>query len=223
MARRVYVFAPPASSIAVAAGRRAQVKVPGDRTREAMLDPGDLCEHSGQKPARAERGPSPVPCGRSRCDDEDQGGEVAAAAHDRRCRALGVPDRPVNAGDSRSLADNPVHRLTFGWAGRPAAQTNLPSWVIFRAQGHETHRVEVVTVPTLIDAGKRSMPGTTAARRRRQGRQSRKAPVDSPMRQGMGRALSAGPPWTRVRATFVPYRGDNCGDEQSLKGSPNRL
>jgi hypothetical protein len=39
----------------VAAGQRAQVKVPGERTREVTLDPGDLCGHSGQK-TKARRG-----------------------------------------------------------------------------------------------------------------------------------------------------------------------
>jgi hypothetical protein len=42
--------------------------VPGERTREVTLDPGDLCGHSGQKtrarpePARTGRGPSPASC-----------------------------------------------------------------------------------------------------------------------------------------------------------------
>jgi hypothetical protein len=45
--------------------------VPGARTREVTLDPGDHCGHSGLKtratrePARTGRGPSPTPCGRS--------------------------------------------------------------------------------------------------------------------------------------------------------------
>ena len=40
MACEVYVSAPPASSMTVTAGQRAQQKVPGERTREVMLDPG---------------------------------------------------------------------------------------------------------------------------------------------------------------------------------------
>ena len=40
MACEVYVSAPPASSAAVTAGQRAQVKVPGQRTREVTLDTG---------------------------------------------------------------------------------------------------------------------------------------------------------------------------------------
>ena len=40
MACEVYVPAPPASSMTVTAGQRAQEKVPGERTREVMLDPG---------------------------------------------------------------------------------------------------------------------------------------------------------------------------------------
>jgi len=35
-----------------------------------------------------------------------------AASSGRRGHARCVPDRPVNAGNSRSLADNPIHRLT---------------------------------------------------------------------------------------------------------------
>jgi hypothetical protein len=40
MACEVYVSAPPASSATVTAGQRAQVKVPGQRTREVTLDTG---------------------------------------------------------------------------------------------------------------------------------------------------------------------------------------
>jgi hypothetical protein len=40
MARWVYVSAPPASSVTVTTGQRAQVYVPGERTREVTLDPG---------------------------------------------------------------------------------------------------------------------------------------------------------------------------------------
>ena len=64
--------APPASSMTVAAGQRAWVKVPVERTREVTLDPGDLMGHSGQKqgPGRSlpgpGRGPSPAQYGRSR-------------------------------------------------------------------------------------------------------------------------------------------------------------
>jgi len=36
-----------------------------------------------------------------------------------------VPDRPVNAGYLRSLVDSPMHRLTCGRTGWPAAQTDL--------------------------------------------------------------------------------------------------
>jgi hypothetical protein len=59
--------------------------------------------------------------------DEDQGAEVATVVRDRRRRARCVPDRPVKAGDSRSLPDSPTYRLTWVWAGRPAAQTDLLS------------------------------------------------------------------------------------------------
>ncbi len=54
--------------------------------------------------------------------DEDQGAEVATFVRDRRRRARSVPDRRVNAGDSRSLTDSPrspvvVLRYLFdpGW------------------------------------------------------------------------------------------------------------
>ena len=46
---------------------------------------------------------------------------------DRRRHARCVPDRPVNAGYLRSLADSPMHRLTCGRAARPAAHTDLLS------------------------------------------------------------------------------------------------
>ena len=59
--------------------------------------------------------------------DEHQGAEVPTVARDRRRRARCVPDRPVNAGNSRSLPDSPIHRLTCVQAGRPAAHTDLLS------------------------------------------------------------------------------------------------
>jgi hypothetical protein len=40
MACEVYVPAPPASSATIAAGQPAQVKLPGQRTREVALDTG---------------------------------------------------------------------------------------------------------------------------------------------------------------------------------------
>jgi hypothetical protein len=40
MARSVYVSAPPASSVIVPAGQRAQVEVRAERTREVTLGPG---------------------------------------------------------------------------------------------------------------------------------------------------------------------------------------
>ena len=50
---------------------------------------------------------------RSLYGDEDQGADVLAIARDHhRRRARCVPDRPVNAGNSRSLSDSPAHRLT---------------------------------------------------------------------------------------------------------------
>jgi hypothetical protein len=49
--------------------------------------------------------------------DEDQGAMVPAVVRDRGRRARCVPDRPVNAGNLRSLPDNPIHRLTCGRAG----------------------------------------------------------------------------------------------------------
>ena len=55
--------------IRLAAGQRAHARLPGERTREVTLDPGDLCGHSDRiprarrKPARTGRGRSPVRCG----------------------------------------------------------------------------------------------------------------------------------------------------------------
>jgi hypothetical protein len=49
--------------------------------------------------------------------DEDQGAMVPAVVRDRGRRARCVPDQPVNAGNLRSLPDNPIHRLTCERAG----------------------------------------------------------------------------------------------------------
>ena len=49
---------------------------------------------------------------RSLGDDEDQGAAEPAVMRDRRRRARCVPDRPVNAGYLRSLADSLMRRLT---------------------------------------------------------------------------------------------------------------
>jgi hypothetical protein len=54
---------------------------------------------------------------RSLGGDKDQGAELPAVMRNRRRRARCVPDRPVNAGYLRSLADSPMHRLTCGRAG----------------------------------------------------------------------------------------------------------
>jgi hypothetical protein len=50
-------------------------------------------------------------------DDEDQGAEVPAVVRDPGRRARCVPDRPVNGGDLRSLADTLTRRLTCEQAG----------------------------------------------------------------------------------------------------------
>ena len=59
MARGVYVPAPQASSVTVTVGQRAQVKVPGQRTRKVTLDPGDLygTPVRNQGPGRSLPGP----------------------------------------------------------------------------------------------------------------------------------------------------------------------
>ncbi len=44
--------------------------------------------------------------------DEDQGAELPRVVRDSRRRARCVPDRPVNGGCPRSLADSPIHCLT---------------------------------------------------------------------------------------------------------------
>ena len=53
----------------------------------------------------------------SRGGDEDQDAKVPAIVRNRGRRARCVPDRPVNAGKSRSLPDSPADRLTCGQAG----------------------------------------------------------------------------------------------------------
>ena len=54
---------------------------------------------------------------RSLDDDEDQADEVPTVIREPDDVPRCVPDRPVNAGNSRSLPDNPIHRLTCGQAG----------------------------------------------------------------------------------------------------------
>jgi hypothetical protein len=54
---------------------------------------------------------------RSLHDDEDPSADVLAAEQDHRRRARYVPDRPVNEGNSRSLTDSLINRLTCGQAG----------------------------------------------------------------------------------------------------------
>jgi hypothetical protein len=63
---------------------------------------------------------------RSLSDDEDQGAEVPTVVRDPGRRARCVPDRPVNAGHLRSLADSPVHQLTCGQAGCPDVRVVRP-------------------------------------------------------------------------------------------------
>jgi hypothetical protein len=60
MACEVYVSAPPASSATVAAGQRAQVKVPGQRTHEVALDTGVSADTPvrNQGPGRSLPGPN---------------------------------------------------------------------------------------------------------------------------------------------------------------------
>ena len=66
---REYGAAPPASSPSVTAGQPRTVTLPGTRTREDSLDPGDLCGPSGRKygqapacpPPRARRVRTPLP------------------------------------------------------------------------------------------------------------------------------------------------------------------
>ena len=53
--------------------------------------------------------------------DEDQGAEVPSVVRDRRRRARCVPDRPVNAGNPRSLTDTFARLLTCAWAGSSIA------------------------------------------------------------------------------------------------------
>ncbi len=52
-AARGYGAAPPASSPSVTAGQPRTVRLPGTRTREDSLDPGDLCGPSGRKYGQA--------------------------------------------------------------------------------------------------------------------------------------------------------------------------
>ena len=58
-AARGYGAAPPASSPSVTAGQPRTVTLPGTRTREDSLDPGDLCGPSGRKYGQAPACPRP--------------------------------------------------------------------------------------------------------------------------------------------------------------------
>jgi hypothetical protein len=49
---------------------------------------------------------------RSLDGDKDQGTESPTVVRERMRRAHCVPDRPVNTGNLRSLADSPMRRLT---------------------------------------------------------------------------------------------------------------
>ena len=49
--------------------------------------------------------------------DEDQGAGTPSVVRDRRRRARCVPDRPVNAGNPRSLTDTFTRLLTCAWTG----------------------------------------------------------------------------------------------------------
>jgi hypothetical protein len=70
-----------------------EVKLPGQRTREVALDPGDLCGHSGQKP-RA----------RPTLPGQDAGHPLQSAAlHDLKRRAINVQLAGTTSGQSRIL------------------------------------------------------------------------------------------------------------------------
>ena len=76
---------------------------------------------ANMKPARPSS-PRPTPentlvMRSSLVGDEAQAAEPPTIMHDRRRRARCVPDRPVNDGKSRSLADSPMRRLTSEEAG----------------------------------------------------------------------------------------------------------
>ena len=73
---------------------------------------------------------------RSLGGDEDQGAEESAVMRDRRRRARCVPDRPVNAGYLRSLADSPIHRLTCVYRqADPLRKPTSKQWVSRSAPG----------------------------------------------------------------------------------------
>ena len=78
------------------AGQRAQVKLPGERTREVTLDPGDLYGHSGQK-TKGQAGACPdrtraIPCKVRVCllpdglRRVDSNGDATAATNGKRQR-----------------------------------------------------------------------------------------------------------------------------------------
>jgi hypothetical protein len=87
---------------------------------------------------------------RSLDGDKDQGAEVATVVRDPGRRARCVPDRPVNAGNSRSLADTPACPLTCAQPGlRLAAHVLL------------SNRSPVLGAAVIITLGGRHRPRLT--------------------------------------------------------------
>ena len=106
--------------------RTASLRTTGTCPRDVPEPPSTANDRHQQEPVNLKliRAFSPRPTHqnilvmRSRAvGDEDQGAELPTVVRDRRRRARCVPDRPVNGGNFRSFADNPIHRLTCEQAG----------------------------------------------------------------------------------------------------------
>ena len=87
-AARRYGAAPPASSPSVTAGQPRTVQLPGTRTREDSLDPGNLCDPSGRKygqapacPAQGAARPEPCPVN---IDERQERSELAFDSQKKR-------------------------------------------------------------------------------------------------------------------------------------------
>ena len=117
---------------------------------------------------------------RSLDGDEDQDAEVATVVRNPGRRARCVPDRPVNAGNSRSLADTPACPLT-------CAQPGL------RLAAHVLLSNRSATQPRRCEVAPRMLCGSLPSARRGTGPIYRPIP-NRPIRNQRGTACRAASP-----------------------------
>jgi hypothetical protein len=131
MARWVYVPAPPGSSVTVTAGDEHRARCQVNVHAKSRLIP----ETQWDTPVRNQGPGQSLPGPDAGHPLHGAGGhEDATVAYDRRRRAGCLPDRPVNAGNSRSLPDSPPRRPHLR-TGRLARCANRPSKQRVRTSG----------------------------------------------------------------------------------------